>query len=154
MNTRIRASAHPFRALVRAGLIASLAAVLIAGTALAGKPGAGGGGGGGKPPRGGSGTSSLAVVMVTDANRDGVANFNDTITFNVSTTATAYPYLDVTCTQGGTLVYSASAGFYDSYPWPGARNMPLYSPSWVGGAADCTAVLNTTLATLKFHVNG
>lgn len=50
------------------------------------------------------------------------------------------------------MVYSASAGFYDGYLWPGARNMPLFSPSWTAGAASCTAVLNNGLATLNFGV--
>lgn len=75
----------------------------------------------------------------------------DTITFNVSTTA-PNPYVTVTCTQNGVLLYSASAGFYPEYLWPGARNMPLSSPSWTGGAANCTADLNSGLATLNFAV--
>jgi hypothetical protein len=90
--------------------------------------------------------------MVSDANGNGSPNWGDTITFNVSTTATTTPYVEVTCSQGGVIVYSAWAGFYDSYPWPGQRLMPLSSPSWTGGAATCTAVLNTSLATLGFEV--
>lgn len=118
-----------------------------------------GGGGGGKP---GSGSSSLSLVMVTDNNGDGQPNYGDTITFNINTTQTKLPYVDVRCYQGGTLVYSASAGFYDGYLWPGAQKMPLSSPVWTGGAADCSAYLNMTaskggkvsaLATLNFHVN-
>jgi hypothetical protein len=91
--------------------------------------------------------------MVVDQNGNGLPNWGDTITFNVSTTATTQPYVEVTCSQNGAVVYSAWAGFYDSYPWPGSQLMPLYSPSWTGGAADCTAVLDPNLATLKFHVD-
>jgi hypothetical protein len=140
---------HTAGAALEAGLIALLVVGLIAGSALAAKPSTNSGHKGGGST---GGTSSLSVVMVTDVNGDAAPNWGDTITFKVTTTAT-YPYVSVTCSQGGTLVYSASAGFYASYPWPGARNMPLSSPSWTGGAADCTAVLNTSLATLKFHVN-
>jgi hypothetical protein len=144
---------------VPAGRVALTAAFVvlvlaIVPVALAGKPSGGGGGGGGKHGGGGTGSTSstVSLVLVTDQNGDGLPNWNDMITFNISTTATAYPYLSVRCYQNGTLVYSADAGFYPSYPWPGAQMMPLYSPSWTGGAATCTAVLNDGLATLNFNV--
>ncbi len=137
--------------------LAVLALALVPAAGLAAKGGNGGGGGkpggGGGKPGGGSSTSSLTLVMVSDRNGNGSPNWGDTITFTVSTTATNYPYVDVRCYQNGALVYSASAGFYDSYLWPGARNMPLSSPSWTGGAATCTAVLNDGLATLDFAVD-
>jgi hypothetical protein len=138
-------------ALVAASLVLTL--VLVP-AALSAKPSGGGGGGGGHKGGGGTGSSSstVSLVMVTDQNGNGLPNWNDTITFNISTTATANPYLSVRCYQNGTLVYSADAGFYASYPWPGAQIMPLYSPSWTGGAATCTAVLNDGLATLNFGV--
>ena len=112
--------------------------------------GGGGNGGGGKPGGGGS-NGSLTLVMVTDQDGNGAPNWGDTITFNVSSTSTT-PYVSVRCRQGGTLVYAADAGFYDSYPWPGARLMPLSSPSWTGGAADCTTTLNDS-PSLSFHVD-
>lgn len=141
-------------ALTAAFVVLALALVPVA---LAGKPGGGGGtSGGGKGGHGGGGTtggsSSLAVVMVTDLNGNGAPNYGDTITFNVTTTATSQPYVEVTCSQNGTVVYSAWAGFYDGYLWPGQRLMPLSSPSWTGGAASCKATLNTSLATLSFNV--
>lgn len=147
-----RAVTHVGLALLEAALISALVVGLIAGTAFAARGGAGGsGGGGGHKGGGGSGsTGSLALVLLADANGNGLPNWNDTITFNVTSTSTS-PYVSVRCTQGGTLVYAADAGFYASYPWPGARNMPLYSPSWTGGAASCTASLNGTLA-LSFNV--
>jgi hypothetical protein len=118
------------------------------------------GGGGGKPPKGGSGTISLA--MVTDQNSDGLPNYGDTITFNISTTATTIPSVSVNCHQGTTLVLSTSAGYFPSYPWPDSKNVPLTTGAWPGGAADCIATLYYTspdgtrqynLATLSFHVN-
>ena len=136
--------------------LAVLALALVPAAGLAAKggggntpTGGGGGHGGGGKPGGGSSTSSLTVVMVADQNGNGAPNWGDTITFNLTTTA-ANPYVTVTCTQNGVVVYTASAGFYPDYLWPGARNMPLSSPMWTGGAASCTADLNNGLATLKF----
>jgi hypothetical protein len=147
MDQTRRFASHTALAVSKAALIALLIVSLAVGTALAGK---GGAKGGGKPS--GGGNSTIALVMVADENGNGTPNWHDTITFEIATTATASPYLSVTCFQNGTLVYGADAGFYADYPWPGARNMPLYSPAWTGGAADCTAVLNRKLATLRFHV--
>jgi hypothetical protein len=116
--------------------------------------GSGGGGGGGT---GGSG--SLSLVMVNDLNGDGQPNWGDTVTFNISTTATTEPNVSLTCYQSGVLVYSAVSGFYASYPWPWTQNMGLWSNSWTGGAADCTAELyyfngskTVTVATLDIPV--
>jgi hypothetical protein len=65
--------------------------------------------GGHNPP---GGTSSLELVILTGA--DQVPNWGEQITFDVSTTATAYPHVDVICTQNGTTVYSATTGYYSS----------------------------------------
>ncbi|MBX4197505.1 hypothetical protein KW801_03040 [Candidatus Saccharibacteria bacterium] len=115
-------------------------------------------GGGGKPKPGSGG--SISLVMVTDQNSDGLPNRGDTVTFNISQTATTEPHVDLKCSQNGTVVYGATAGFYDSYPWPWTKNMTLSSQSWTGGAADCTVSLQyfsgskvVVLATLNFHVN-
>jgi hypothetical protein len=143
---------HSTQALIEGALISLLVVGLMAGTAFAAKP-TSSGGGGHKGGGGSSGTGTLAVVMVVDANNDGAPNFDDTITFKV-TSSLASPYVDLRCSQNGTVVYSASAGFYADFPWPGARNMPLYSPSWTGGAADCIAVIQNTTAKLTFHVDG
>src|SRR5919198_451743 len=76
---------------------------------------------------------------------------------HVSTTATTEPHVDLTCSQGGTVVYSATTGYYASYPWPWTQTMTLKSQMWTGGNADCTARLymfdgsrTKTLATLPF----
>jgi hypothetical protein len=143
-----RLLSHASKALLEGALVAALVVGLAAGTTFAGR--SGGGGGGGKHG-GGSATGSLALVMVTDANGNGAPNYGDTITFTV-TSSLSSPYVDVTCTQNGTLVYSASAGFYASFPWPGAQNMPLSSPSWTAGAASCKAVLENTSTVLSFSV--
>ena len=122
-------------AAAEAGLITLLIFGLTAGSALAGKGGNGGGNDGGKP--GGKSSSSLTLVVLAPPD----ANYGEQVTFEVSTTATDKPLVRLECSQGGTLVYSASAGFYDGYPWPWAQNFTLSSSYWTGGAADCTATL-------------
>ena len=126
-------------------------ALAVAPVASAGK---GSGGGGGKNT---GGTGTLSLVMVVDANGNGLPNWGDTVTFNTSTTATTEPHVDLICSQNGTVVYSATSGFYASYPWPWTKNMTLKSTSWSGGQASCTARLyyfsgtsSVTLATLPF----
>jgi hypothetical protein len=83
------------------------------------------------------------------------------VTFRVSTSATSEPFVGLSCSQNGTQVYSTSAGFFASYPWPWQQNMPLSSGSWTGGAASCVATLfsyagggkMTKLATMSFPVS-
>src|SRR5205823_13410426 len=68
---------------IRTALTVSVALVMlaVAPVALAGKsPGGGKHGGGGTS----GGSSSLSVVMVADANQNGLPNWGDTIRFNVS----------------------------------------------------------------------
>ena len=110
-------------------------------------------------PHGGSTTSESSLRLVLLDSTDGQVNYHDQVTFEVSTTATAYPRVQVDCTQDGVDVYSASAGFYDSYPWPWEREFTLASSWWTGGAADCVAQLYywnghklVTLQTTSFHV--
>jgi hypothetical protein len=144
-----RITSHTLQAVAEGSLIALLVVGLMAGTAFAGK---------GKPPSGGAGTGASVTMVLVDQS-DGVANWGDEITYAVSTSA-AYPYVSTTCTQGGVLVLSTSAGYFDSYAWPSARVVPLTTDRWTGGAADCTARLYTsgrhgtsTLATKTFHVS-
>jgi hypothetical protein len=138
---------HSTMAVLEGALVATLVVGLMAGTAFAAR---GGGGGGHNKPGGGGTTGGLTVVMVADANGNGAPNWNDTITFSVTSGVTD-PYVSVRCSQNGTVVYAADAGFYPGYPWPGAQNMPLYSPSWTGGAASCTTTLNGS-PSLSFSV--
>jgi hypothetical protein len=132
-------------------LVLALALVPVA---LAGKGGKPGGGGGGSTS-GGSG--SLSLVMQTDLNANGLPNYGDTIKFNVSTTVTSSPYVVLTCTQGGTMVYTAQAGYFPTYPWP--NDFILTAPTWPGGAANCTAALRylsngkwATITSMNFAV--
>jgi hypothetical protein len=111
----------------------------------------------GKPGGSGSVSSTIsAPVMVADANGDGLPNWNDTVTFNVSTTATAQPYVHVTCSG---VAYDSWRGFFagslDSN-W----NFVLSSGGWTSGAADCTASLGMytkqgfkQLSSASFHVD-
>jgi hypothetical protein len=116
------------------------------------------GGGGGKPGGGGTttgGSGSLSLVMVWDANSNGLPNRGDRITFTVSTSATS-PFVSVNCYQGSNWVYASSVGFFPSYPW--AQEFTLSASSWPSGSASCTARLytstdgirTTTLSTMSF----
>jgi len=141
-------------ALIAASLVLALALVPVA---LAGKPGGGGGKGGGKGGGGTTGGGSLSLVMVSDQNSNGLPNWGDSVTFNISTTATSEPNVDLTCTQNGVVVYGATTGFYASYPWPWTQVMKLGSQMWTGGAASCVARLyyfsgtgTTSLASISF----
>jgi hypothetical protein len=143
-------------ALAAAFLVLALALVPVA---LAGKggPNAGGGQAGGGST---SGSSSLSLVMVTDLNANGLPNWNDTITYNVSTTATSGPQVKTSCYQNGVLVLHADAAFYAGNPFYYMDYLQLSSLAWTGGAADCTAVMyytsgkkTVTLSTLSFHVD-
>ncbi len=106
---------------------------------------------------GGDGNSSVSLVLVDST--DGLAHVGQQVTFAVTTTATASPFVSLNCYQGGVWVYTASAGFFAAYPW--SRNFTLSSIAWMSGEADCTARLystkngtrTTTLATASFHVN-
>jgi hypothetical protein len=131
--------------------VAAALALALVPAALAGK---GSGGGGSK---GGGGGSSLGLVMVSDGNGNGLPNWGDTITFNVSTTA-SYPSVQLACYQNGALVFNHTAGFFPSYMW--SKDYTLETSSWTSGAANCTATLyytakngsNATLASLTFAV--
>jgi hypothetical protein len=129
-----------------------LALVLVP-AALAAK----GHGGGGNTGTGGS-SSISGPVMVTDTATPGLS-FGDTVTFEVSTTATSQPYVNLLCYQNGVLVMNSWNGFFDQALNP-TRNFALYSPSWQSGAADCTAWVDmytkrgtAQLASASFQVN-
>jgi len=132
---------HAGEALFEGFLIALLVVGLMVGTTFAGGKG-GGGGGHGKPSggsTGGSGTVSLVTPPVVDNNGDGLPNWHDVVRFNVSTTSTSTPYVNLYCYQNGSFVAGGSEGYF-----PGALddgNFGLYGGSWSGGAANCTAKL-------------
>ena|SRR5437867_376053 len=104
----------------------------------------------------GTSTSSLSLVLLNST--DGTPHHGQAVTFNVSTTDTSYPNVNLNCYQNGALVLSWTAGFFPSYLW--TKDVTLSSPSWTGGAASCQAKLFyssgkkiVTLATLDFQVS-
>lgn len=140
---------HSVQAVLEGALIAMLVVGLLAGTALAGKPGGGGT----------SASSSLTLVLADDANGNGSPNWADTVTFHPSTSATSSPQVSLSCSQGGAVVYHANAAWYSGNPFAYMQMMKLSSGAWTGGAADCTARMyyssgkrTVTLKTLSFHV--
>jgi len=146
---------HAFGAVLEGALIAILVTGLIVGTAFAAR-------GGGKPAGGGStggGTIQVASPIVVDKNGNGALNWGDVVAFDISTTATATPYVDLKCYQGGRLVSEGWRGYFDGSL--DSRNFGLYSGSWGSGAADCTAWLDKPgrkgamqqLASTTFHVD-
>ena len=138
------------------GNIVAPSAVDASAAATDARSGGGGGKGGGGTT---GGSSSLTLVMWNDVNGDGAPNYNDTVTFNVSTTQTTAPIVAVDCYQGGTKVYWTQAAFYDGDPWPWTKYMLLQSTYWTGGAANCVANLqyqtnrgNVTIKSISFDV--
>jgi len=134
--------------------VAALLVVAIAGSAL----GAGGKGGGSR----GSLTlvvlPSETVAASTDSGTSVMPRYGDEITFEVSTTSTDEPFVNVRCYQGDAFVYDGWAGFF-AWAW-GGQTFTLTSPKWQGGEADCTARLvmwarngrERTLASMDFGV--
>jgi hypothetical protein len=123
---------------------AVLALALVPAAGLAAKGGNAGaqGGGGGKPGGGGSrgdGSSITGPFMVTDTNTPGLSR-GDRVTFNVSTTATTRPWVNVNCYQGGTWVYGEWHGFFPEYLYGQTYTLGP-TRMWQSGGADCTAAL-------------
>jgi len=145
-------------ATAEAGLITALIFGLIAGSAFAAK------GGGASKPHGGGGTGGTGTItlapLVYDANGNGLPNWGDTVVFNVSTTATTQPFVNLQCFQNGVAVLNGWNGYFAgalNTTW----NFGLASGAWQGGAADCTAWLDmytnkgwSKLGSTSFHVDG
>jgi hypothetical protein len=136
------------RSMLTVAVGAALASAMIAGPAFGQKNGNGGNK---------TSTSSLRLVLLNST--DGLPHWGQKVTFKVSTTATSQPFVSLRCFKKTTLVYSAQAGYYPSYPWPSAEKMVLKSNAWKSGGADCTATLFyasgnrvITLTTKGFHV--
>ena len=118
-----RFTTHTLMALAEASLIALMVVGLIAGSAFAGRGG-----------------GSLSWRMVTDADTNGALTHGDTITFDLSTSASK-PYVNVRCYQGTAFVYDGWVGYYAG-AWF-ARDFTLVSDAWTTGSADCLARLVT-----------
>jgi hypothetical protein len=147
---------HTGLAALEGALIATLAIGLVAGSALAAKPSGGGGGHKGGGGTSGSGTISLASPLVVDNNGNGTPNWDDFVAFNVSTTATTEPWVNLVCSQNGVVVAQGWDGYFDGSIT--GTKFGLYSSAWTGGAADCVAYLTTPtwsrLGSTSFHVDG
>ena len=71
------------------------------------------GGGGGKPGGGGSGGGTISLApLVYDANANGLPNWADIVVFNISTTATSAPYVNLQCVQNGAVVLNGWNGYF------------------------------------------
>jgi apolipoprotein N-acyltransferase len=96
------------------------------------------------PAFAGRSSSSVTLVPLSGATAATTSSssvaYGSQVTFNVSTTATSFPWVEVLCWQGKTLVYAQTMGFFSSF-----YTAPVYqlgpTPSWSGGAANCTATL-------------
>ncbi len=121
--------------------------VLSGDAALAGRPG-------------GTSSSSISLVLLNSADTTSLAvspRHGDQVTFNVSTTATSNPFVNLKCYQNGVLVAEGWEGFFEGAL--GDRMFTLWSPQWTGGEAECTAWLAMysksrwkMLASTSFHV--
>jgi hypothetical protein len=135
-------------------LVAAISLMLgLGATAYAAK----GGGSHTKPSGGGGGTGSFSLVMVEDKNSNGLPNWDDAVTFDVTSTA-QYTFVDLRCYQNGEQVLFVSHQVPGSYF---TTTFYLKGYYWVPGAADCTARLysaksdmtnQTTLATMSVPV--
>ena len=138
--------------------VSLLGVLAVAGTAFAGN--------GGGPNKSASSSSISAPVVVSSATVSATSaasvtsgpHYGDIITFNVSTTETANPYVNLRCYQNGSLVAVGWTTFFAAGT-PGSFG--LYSNPWSTGAADCTADLGMfasngkwkVLASTSFHVD-
>jgi hypothetical protein len=129
-----------------ATMIVAVVALASAATAFAGNNG------------GGASKSSSSITLVLPSGASATAatepSFGDMVTFAVSTTS-ANPWVNLQCFQNRALVAQGWANLAYASP-----DFTLSSPSWTGGAADCTASLEEwangrmkMLASTSFHVN-
>jgi hypothetical protein len=105
-------------------------------------------------------TGTIAMRITTDNNADGLPNWGDTITYDVSTTATTAPSVKTSCVQNGAVVLYGDTSFYAGNPFAYTNFLALNSGIWTSGAGDCTATMYynsgkkvVTLNTLNFHVD-
>jgi hypothetical protein len=103
-------------------------------------------------------TSSSSISLVVLNSPDGLPHWGGEVVFNVSTTATEQPFVNLVCYQNGTRVLNSWHGYFEE-ALTTTRNFGLASGAWQGGAADCTAWLDMDtkrgwkqLASTSFHV--
>jgi hypothetical protein len=109
------------------------------------------------PKSGGAAKSSINLAQPAGltATAAGWPRYGDSVSFDVATSVTAAPWVNLQCSQSGAVV----AVGWASYAL-GAQAFGLYSPSWSGGDADCDAFLVDyaggrwkQLASTDFHVS-
>ena len=118
--------------------VASLAGALCLAAPAAAAPGG----------KGGATTSSISLATLSALDAAAAVagpRYGEAVTFDVSTNATAYPYVNVKCDQDGDLVGEGWDGYFVGAL--GDWLFGLYSEMWTGGAAECTAWLD-------MYVNG
>lgn len=110
-----------------------------------------------------SSSISLQLMAAPTASGSSGPSYDQSVTFNVSTSATSQPFVHVRCAQNGSLVYEAWQAWF--FGRNGTQSFTLGgTTAWQGGAADCTAYLEnwdsyskngrvTVLAQTGFHVN-
>ena len=76
--------------------------------------------------------ATIGVVMVEDANGDGLPNFGDTIGYQVNSPQPP-DHITTVCLQNGSGVFISQIDF------PFDAVFPLAGPAWSGGGADCNA---------------
>lgn len=135
------------RAWLAALLVSGLLTAALAGPALAGKSGGSTGSKGGKTT-----TGSISLVMVADANGNGLPNRGDQVTYDVSKAGVVNPFITTTCVQNGVTVLTQYAGYYPTYLWPAAQTITLSNAGWTSGGATCTAVVQNTTIKLVYTV--
>jgi len=138
----------------------ALTASLLGALALAGAAFAVNGAGSNK-----SSSSSISAPLIVSSTTASPTtptsgpSYGDTITFNVSTTATDMPFVNLVCYQNGALVLNGTGLF--SAADTSVKTFVLASGLWTGGAADCTATLfmytnsvkTKVLASTSFHAD-
>jgi hypothetical protein len=110
--------------------------------------------GGGHRISSNGGTITLVLLNSTD----GLPHYGQSVTFDVATTATDKPWVELDCSQSGTLVYQDWRGFFDG-SLTGQDFILGTSKAWQSGDADCVAWLErytkrgfSKLASTSFHV--
>src|SRR5688572_18893566 len=90
--------------IIVAALTLAASLLVLAGTALAGKPG-----------------SSLSLVVLSSSSSTALASaaaepsYGDQVTFEVSSSQTSRPFVNLRCYQSGVFVYDAWHGFFAGY---------------------------------------
>jgi hypothetical protein len=111
---------------------------------------------GGKHSSGSSYTGSFSLVLLNST--DGLPHYGQQVTFKVTSNAPYY-FVELDCSQNGTVVYQQTAGFYPGYAF--SQVYTLQSAAWTGGAAACNAQLYSSnsdgtnkqvLSTMSFQV--